>query len=103
MLESNQQKNLSRVIARAWADPSFKEQLRASPQRVLTEMGVSMPIGVDIELVENTDAKIYFVLPTPPSREAGLDEDLDMADCGQGCHTGTCGSNVSCQGGTSLI
>ena len=98
MLESNQRKNLGRVIARAWADPSFKEQLRASPQRALTEMGVSTPVGVDIELVENTDAKIYFVLPTPPSREAGLDEDLNMAACRPGCHTGDCGSHKTCSG-----
>ena len=73
-----QQGNLGKVIAKAWADPAFKERLKGNPKRVLTEMGVETPEGVEIEVMENTAEKTYLTLPTPPLREFLSYEEIDM-------------------------
>ena len=65
-----------KVIAKAWRDPSFKAKLLADPQGTLRQAGVSIPAGVSVQVVENTDAHFHFVLPAKPS-ETLTDEALD--------------------------
>lgn len=80
--------DLGRVIQRSWSDPLFKERLKNDPKGVLAEMGVQTPVGLDIEVVENTPAKLYLTLPAPPRPESPDEEQIAMAAVSS--RTGTC-------------
>jgi hypothetical protein len=74
-----------KIIARAWRDPAFKAKLIADPKAVLQEAGVTLPPNITVEVLENTDTHVHFVLPPKP-REALSDEALDkvagaVGDC----------------------
>jgi len=47
--------NGASVVARAWTDPAFKEQLMADGTGAINEMGFSGPQGEHIVVVENSD------------------------------------------------
>jgi hypothetical protein len=56
-------KKRDRMMARAWADESFKQRLLAEPAAVLREYGVDVPPGRSVKIVENTNQVVYLVLP----------------------------------------
>lgn len=62
-----QGKKLSQLIAKSWADGSFKAKLLADPAAVLKSEGVEMPQGVTVKAVENTDKTFYLVIPVKPA------------------------------------
>jgi len=64
------------VVARAWSDEAFKRRLLAEPGAVLREQGVDVPPGVEVRVVENTDAVVHLTLPRPPAEELS-DEQLE--------------------------
>jgi hypothetical protein len=66
----------AKVVVRAWRDAEFKRQLLAHPASVLAEMGVAVPAGKTIKMVENTDQVINLVLLAPPAATGLSDEDL---------------------------
>jgi hypothetical protein len=74
----------SKIIARAWRDPSFKAKLLADPQGTLRDAGVRIPDGVTVNVVENTGTHFHFVLPAKPS-EALTDAALDKVAGGSSC------------------
>jgi hypothetical protein len=80
-------KKHGRIVAKAWADPAFKERLQADPAAVLKEHGF------------DDDEAIGFVMPPPPTGEFG-DEALsgDVLQAGGcGCDCGGCArSNCFC-------
>ena len=43
-----------RIIARAWADPGYREKLIADPHSTLTEAGVRIPKGIRVVVVSDT-------------------------------------------------
>jgi len=47
-------RNGSRVVARAWIDPAYKERLLANGTAAIAELGYSGNQGADIRVVENT-------------------------------------------------
>jgi hypothetical protein len=68
----------AKVVARAQADESFRERLKADPRSAIAEeTGVSMPESMQIEVLEETPEKAYLVIPA--SRAAVPDEELDFA------------------------
>jgi hypothetical protein len=67
-------KKHGRVVAKAWADPAFREGLLADPATVLREHGF------------DEDEAIRFVLPAVPAGEFG-EEPLDR----EGVYAGGCG------------
>ena len=67
MFANGTQENLALLVAKAWADPAFKARLKAEPKTVLSEMKIDIPGGVEIEVLENTPAKMYLTLPATPS------------------------------------
>ena len=67
-----------KVVAKTWSDPAFKARLTADPRRVLAEHGVSIPEGVEVKIVENTDTLVHVALPPKPSGDLS-DEQLDQA------------------------
>ena len=77
-----------KIIAKAWRDPSFKAKLIADPQGTLKQAGVTIPAGVTVKVVENTDTHFHLVLPPKPAG-ALSDEALDQA---AGAGAGNCGT-----------
>jgi hypothetical protein len=61
-----QDKKYAKMIAKAWSDASFKERLLADPRAVLEAEGISVPPGVDVKVLEQTDMQLFLVIPTPP-------------------------------------
>ncbi len=76
MLVPDGQRELGRIVAKAWSDPIFKDRLKADPKSVLSEMGIEMPEGAEIEVVENTSSKTYLTLPISPSSDVVSDDDI---------------------------
>jgi hypothetical protein len=72
-----------KIVARAWRDPAFKAKLIANPEAVLKEAGMTVPGGVTVKVVENTETHRHFVLPPKPTGQLS-DEALDDA-AGGGC------------------
>jgi hypothetical protein len=60
-------KKIGKIIARAWSDPGFKHRLSANSRATLAEMGIEVPAGVDVVIVENTPTKTHFVIPVRPA------------------------------------
>ncbi|MFZ4441659.1 MAG: NHLP leader peptide family RiPP precursor [Syntrophales bacterium] len=55
------------MIAKAWSDESFKERLLTDSRAVLEAEGISVPPGVDVKVVEQTDSQIYMIIPMKPA------------------------------------
>jgi len=71
----------AKIVARAWADESFRERLKSDPRSaVAEETGVTVPQSVAIEVLEETPDKAYLVIPS--NRMAVSDQDLDLAGGG---------------------
>lgn len=84
----------AKLVAQAWADADFKARLLADPAAFLKEVGVELPAGIELRVVENTAGLTHFVLPAPPpavSLEA-CEERVSAGDCGNGgiCCTTSC-------------
>ena len=71
---TDQEKCFREVIERSWSDRSFRERLKANPKTVLGEMGIQPPHNVEIQIVENTEDKIYLTLPLSPVSNTREDE-----------------------------
>jgi nitrile hydratase alpha subunit len=75
MNQEQQGKKMGEIIAKCWADESFKQRLLADANAALKAEGVNVPAGVSIKVLENTDKVINFVLPAKPGGELS-DDDL---------------------------
>jgi len=73
---SENELEISRVIAKAWRDPTFKAALLANPTSVLEAEGMDVPAGGTVTVVENTDNHFHLVLP-PVASDQVSDEALD--------------------------
>jgi Nitrile hydratase, alpha chain len=81
------------LIARSWSDPVLKEKLIADPEGVLEAEGLSVPAGVTVRVLENTDKVVNLVLPLKPAPSELSEEEL------QGITNSNCGvSNCDCRG-----
>lgn len=71
-------KKWGKLVAKSWTDDKLRARLKADPQAVMAEHGVTVPPGVQVRVVENTESIIYLPIPAKPS-EAELSEvDLDV-------------------------
>ncbi len=83
--QEEQAKAYGRVVARAWSDAAFKQQLLANPAAILRENGVDVPEGMQIQVHEATATQAHFVLPPKPFEIS--DEQLDAVAGGEGGFT----------------
>lgn len=63
----------SKIIAKAWSDPAFKQRLIKEPQIVLKENGIEVPAGMEYKITENTEKTVYLNLPAKPEGMEGED------------------------------
>ena len=78
-----QGKQYGQLIAKAWSDEEFKARLMANPKDAMAEVGMDVPEGLEIEVVENTQEKVYLIIPPKPDGELS-DDDLDKVSGGGG-------------------
>jgi len=101
MSNEQQSKKIGEIMAKCWADESFKQRLLADANTTLREHGVEIPAGVTVNIVENTDQVVNYVLPKNPKIQALSDADLDAVAGGQvrkACNPSDIGRNPGCRG-----
>lgn len=67
----------AKLVAKAWIDADFKSRLLRSPNDVLKEMGIHVPAGVSVTVLEDTSSKVHLVIPGKPSASEMADQDLN--------------------------
>ena len=83
MNQDVQNDQINNILAKCWADASFKQQLLADPTAVLKAEGVEIPAGYTIRVLENTDKVVNYVLPPNPNAELS-DSELESVAGGKG-------------------
>jgi len=79
---------IGKAIARAWSDSTYKARLLSNPPTALAEIGVEIPAGTTINVVENTAGTQYLVLPVSPANASELSiEDLEKVAGGASINT----------------
>jgi hypothetical protein len=69
----NEQSNqYQQLIAKCWADDAFKQRLIADPAETLAAVGIAVPKGMTVRVVENTAQEVTLVIP---ARSAELTND----------------------------
>jgi hypothetical protein len=105
-----QDKQWSRIIAKAWADDTFRDRLLSEPKAALREQGFETSRDVCVREAEtgemqSTDEILYLVLPPKPdiSEEELLPVGVAYCysggcfRCGRcGCGCGRCGGCGAC-------
>lgn len=77
----------ARIIARAWKDEAFAQELRSNPKAAIEKEVGKLPDAIQIQVVEESPTNLYLVLPAKPSSKMELsDAELDSVAGG--------GSNV---------
>jgi hypothetical protein len=54
---------LAEVVARSWREPQYRSKLRQNPKAVLAAAGATIPSGMDVVLLENSQTVINAILP----------------------------------------
>jgi hypothetical protein len=57
----------SKVIARAWQDPAFKQKLVSNPTAALADEGIQVPAGHTVTVHQNSANETHIVLPATPA------------------------------------
>lgn len=64
------------IVSRCWQDHAFKQRLLETPAAVLKEQGIDVVDGVELRILEDTDALLHLTIPAKPIAELS-DEALD--------------------------
>lgn len=64
---------LQRIAAKALDDEDYRQDLIDDPKGELENAGLTLPDDVDVEVLQNTPTKLYFVLPSRPKHDPDLD------------------------------
>lgn len=74
----------ARILAQAERDPAFRQWLLQEPKAAVADLlGVTLPAGMSITVLEEQPGQHYLVLP-PPSLDAMPLDDLELALVGGG-------------------
>ena len=82
MNQVDQTKQMNQIIAKCWSDEGFKQKLLADPAAVLKAEGVTLPAGLSVKALENTDTVFHLVIPAAKPTDLS-DEDLDKVAGGR--------------------
>ncbi|MEM7593394.1 MAG: NHLP leader peptide family RiPP precursor [Cyanobacteria bacterium P01_A01_bin.83] len=94
----------ARMIAKAWKDEAYKQELLANPKAVFEqEFGVELPEQVSVQVLEENATTLNFVLPMRPQVGSELSsEDLE-AIAGGGSTTARIATSMMGIGGNLII
>ena len=82
---SNRKEAETKIVIKSLENPEFRQQLLVNPKAVLSqELGQQIPDDISIEVLEETENKIYLVLP-PAVVDEELSEKQLEAVAGGGC------------------
>jgi hypothetical protein len=94
------------AVRRALTDPVFKAKLLKDPKDAVSELGINLPDGVAIHILENTPNEINLTVPVNPSSSEFSDADLELVAGGklsQGAQCGVgAGSTAAACGGAAV-
>jgi hypothetical protein len=63
----------ARILDRAGQDPEFRRRLLANPQATIeAALGVKVPSGIRLNILEETDGQLYLVLPAQSAGDGEL-------------------------------
>jgi hypothetical protein len=69
---------VERIVQRAAADPVYRAHLGADPRgAVESELGIAIPVGMKVRVVEEKSDEFYIVLP--PKESGGEISDAALA------------------------
>ena len=89
MAELNeQQKQMAKIVAKAWADDEYKQRFISDPAAVLREEGVELPDGMNFKVLEAKENENWIVLPPKPADAYSAEmseERLAAASCFSSC------------------
>jgi Nitrile hydratase, alpha chain len=83
-----QAKAYGQMVARAWQDEAFKQRLMADPHAVLAELGIDVPPGRTVQVLEDTEQVTHLVIPLRPGELS--DEQLEQVAGGDTTCPGPC-------------
>jgi hypothetical protein len=73
------------IIAKAWKDPSYKQELLSNSKFVLEkEFNTQFPLEVNVKVLEENPQALYFVLPLCPEISDLSEEQLEAIAGGIG-------------------
>lgn len=88
------QRDVSRLIAKAWLDEEFKQRLISDPAAVLAEHSLTVPSGVQVRVNETTlvgsittitnspDSDVVYEIPLPPKPDELTDSQIQSWSSG---------------------
>ncbi len=82
------------IIARAWQDESFKQELLRDPLATFAKEGINLPDGLEVKVVEESSNLFYLVLPTKPSNTEELSSEELEAIAGGAVNVWKCGKTA---------
>jgi hypothetical protein len=84
MSKQDQAEKMGKIIAKAWADADFKKRLLTDATAALKAEGLTLPEGVTVKALENTETTFHLVIPPKPSHELSDEEISACAGGGDG-------------------
>lgn len=75
-MSETQQSILKRVIAKAWTNPQFAEQLRTAPREVLELEGMTFAPGEGVVVHFNDANTRHFTIPAAPAEIEIANEEI---------------------------
>ena len=86
---TEERNKLAELFAACWKDDAVKQRFMSDPKAVLSEYGMEVPDGMNLNVVENADNTVHITMPAPPSGHQDLsDDELRAAAGGGGAATG---------------
>ena len=86
---TEERNQLAELFAACWKDDALKQRFLSDPHAVLAEHGMEVPVGINVNVVENTDTTVHITMPAAPTANGDLsDEELENAAGG----VASCGS-----------
>ena len=61
------EKEWGKIVAQAWSDGGFKQQLLSNPAAVLKEKGFKVPDKMAIKVLEDSAHTVHLILPERPA------------------------------------